>query len=99
MKRAFEVFDRWANQPAVNGRDLGYYRIIFSSVLILILPPFTWVSKFPASLFVPPAGPMQLFHDVPPRPFMLILELLLAVSVVMLGFGLFTRAASLAVAA
>ncbi len=94
------LFDRWVRSYAVPTEALGLFRILFAGhVLVLGMPAFGWVARFPPAFYNPPEYSLGAFFDSLPSP--LFLELLTAVEVVAsvaLLFGYRTRLASLVLA-
>lgn len=98
MNRLGTAFDRWVSRGDSTPRDLGIYRIVFASLLLVSPPRFRWVSQFPDSFVDGPAGPFTLLRSVPPDGVLLGLELLAGVCAGFLLVGLFTRTASVVLA-
>lgn len=91
-----KAFDRWAASGDLSYLDLAVYRIIYSGVVLVSLPQIVRLSEFPRSFFDPPFGPLQLLPDLPSRPVLLLIQILLALSLACLVVGFHTVTASLA---
>ncbi|MEX2641448.1 MAG: HTTM domain-containing protein [Balneolales bacterium] len=97
-------FDHWIFCSfQVSAESLGLYRILFASLILLVVTPghsvyaqFTLLSGFPAGFFDPPPGPMMLFGGIPGETFFRGLILMLNISLVSLLLGYKTFWASLA---
>lgn len=80
--------------------DLGVFRVLFASTLILnYIPIAIWLPLAPQAFFNPPIGIAALYTRTPNAEFILALNLLLAIFSSMLLSGCMTRLSSLAVAA
>ena len=98
MNITLRRFDRWVESGPFTAVDLGVYRIVYASLMLLTLPGFRWVDAFPDSLWDAPIGPFQLIRGLPPDGVMLAVEIALAISLVALALGYRTVVASAAVA-
>ena len=94
MRSTWTRFDRWVDSGPFTQVDLGAYRIVFASVMLLSVPRFRWVDAYPDSLFNPPPGPFAFAGGFPPHGVMLAVEIVLSVSLVALALGYRTTLAS-----
>lgn len=99
MTRALAAFDAWVARGPFTPTDLGRYRMVFATSMLVGLVSFDWVAAYPDSLFTAPIGPFRLFDGFPPRAVLLALELALAVAAAALALGVRTGWASVAVSA
>jgi hypothetical protein len=93
--RFVRAFDRWITSGSFTARDLGVYRILFAVLLLALPRRFSWIDRFPSSLFQPPPGPFQLASGLPPHGFFDALEIAIILAALMMGIGLLTRWSSL----
>ncbi|KQY07008.1 hypothetical protein ASD37_12970 [Mycobacterium sp. Root135] len=91
-------FDRWVESGPFTSADLGIYRIVYAVCALFIVPNIGWLSHFPQFMFQPPPGPIQLFPGFPSPTVLVCLEVLRSAALILLGLGLWTRCASIAVA-
>ena len=99
MRSAWTHFDRWVDSGPFTAADLGVYRIVFASVMLLGVPRFRWVDAYPDSLFNPPPGPFAFAGGFPPHGVMLAVEIALSVALVTLALGYRTTLASVVTSA
>src|SRR4051794_40240323 len=90
-------FDRWVQAGPFTARDLGVYRIVYATLLLLDPPRADVPPNIPAALWSPPLGPFRLLSGPPPHAVLLGVEVVLAAALGFLLIGLFTTAASLTV--
>lgn len=90
-------FDRWVQAGPFTARDLGIYRIVYATLLLINLPRADVTSNTPAALWSPPPGPLSLLSGPPSHTALLGLEVVLAVALGLLVIGFFTTTASLVV--
>ena len=91
-------FDRWVERGPFTPADLGIYRIVYAVCALFVVPNMLWLSQFPQFMFQPPPGPIQLFPGLPSPTVLVCLEVLRSAALILLGLGLWTRCASIAVA-
>lgn len=92
-------FDAWLNRGPFTARGLGIFRILCAIALLATQRSFSFVDDYPSSVYSPPPGPFQLLPGLPPHGLLTVLSLLVVVATVLMGIGLATRWASLAVSA
>jgi hypothetical protein len=92
-------FDRWVESGPFTSADLGVYRIVYAVCALFTVPNIGWLSQFPQFMFQPPPGPIELFPGFPSSTVLVGLEVLRSAALILLGLGLWTRCASIAVAA
>lgn len=98
MTRALALFDDWVERGPFSATDLGRYRVLLATSMLVGLASFNWVAAYPDSLYSAPPGPFRLFTGFPPREVLLLLEAALAVSLGALALGVRTGWASVSVA-
>jgi predicted DCC family thiol-disulfide oxidoreductase YuxK len=90
-----ERFDRWVNEGAFTRTALARYRVVYATVVLLLLPDFSWLAAFPDAMFDPPPGMMRLADGFPPEAVLWGLEAVVAACLVAVLIGWRTRVASL----
>nr|WP_297427039.1 DCC1-like thiol-disulfide oxidoreductase family protein [uncultured Actinotalea sp.] len=86
--------DAWIHGGAFTRTSLARYRIVYSVIVLLTLPDFSWVAAFPDSLYKPPIGPFMLADGFPPEGLLQGLEAIVAICFVAMLLGWHTRTAS-----
>lgn len=86
--------DRWLHAGDFTRTSLARYRVVHAALLLLLLPNFSWVAKFPQSAYNPPPGPFRLLPGFPPGWVLVGLEMGVAACLVAILLGWFTRTAS-----
>ena len=71
--------DAWIHGGAFTRTSLARYRIVYSVIVLLTLPDFSWVAAFPDSLYKPPIGPFMLADGFPPEGLLQGLEAIVAI--------------------
>jgi predicted DCC family thiol-disulfide oxidoreductase YuxK len=89
-----ERLDAWIHGGVITRTSLARYRMIYALILLLMLPDFAWIAAFPNSMYNPPPGPMRLFSGFPPVWVLHGLEAALAVCLVAILLGWYTRITS-----
>ena len=94
-------FDKMIFAPGyVTLESLGLFRIVYALFFLLILTPndhrWAW-GTFPDSFFVPPLGPMIIFGGFPNPAFFNLVAFVLIFALVLVLFGLYTKASTLTV--
>src|SRR5690625_7977923 len=87
MKKKFEnwIHDTWIISPG----GAGLLRIVTSLYILFFLIPgnglghYKYLSELPDQFFMPPPGPMALFHGFPPFLFFYALLILLVFSLLL----------------
>lgn len=95
MKLA-DRFDTWVRRGPFTPADLGIYRIVYAVGALFTVPNIAWLAEYPDFMFHPPPGPLQLLSGFPPLAVLIGLEVLRSASLLAVGFGLWTRYASIA---
>jgi uncharacterized membrane protein YphA (DoxX/SURF4 family) len=90
--------DAWCRSGDLTVDDIAWFRIIFSTGLLLTLQPFGSLSVRPPERFDPPLGPFMLFDTLPSHGALEALEVLIAVLAGFLLVGLHTRTVSIVLA-
>ncbi|WP_240732096.1 HTTM domain-containing protein [Egibacter rhizosphaerae] len=75
--------------------DLGRFRVLFCCYALLNLPSFSWVAAFPDTFHSPPPGPFALIGGFPHPTVLSFLEVGVALALVAVLIGWWTRAASI----
>lgn len=97
MSRALDTVGRWFERGDFTARDVAVFRIVFASILLVAFPQFHWAAEYPQTFFRPPWGPYRFLGGIPPIEVLYALEAVLAVALVALLIGFFTRTASVVV--
>jgi hypothetical protein len=97
MNSALSAIGRWFEKGDFTSRDVAIYRIVFAGVMLLAFPQFRWAAEYPQTFFTPPWGPYRLLDGFPPIELLSAMEILLAMALVAVLIGFFTRTASVAV--
>ncbi|WP_110917425.1 HTTM domain-containing protein [Mycolicibacterium holsaticum] len=97
--KVLERFDLWVESGPFNSADAGIYRIIYATLTLCVVPSIGWLANYPDFFYQAPLGPFQLLNGYPPLVVLTVLEILRSLALVLLGFGLWTRVVSIAVAA
>ncbi|MFE4470267.1 hypothetical protein ACFRFH_15765 [Leifsonia sp. NPDC056824] len=97
MTAALNAVGRWFERGDFTPRDVAIFRIVFSLIMLAGFPQFHWAADYPQTFFRPPWGPFALLGGFPPVQVLFALEALLAVALVSLLVGYFTRTASVIV--
>lgn len=87
----------WIDRGPFTSQDLGIYRIIYAAISLLTLNQFSWLADLPSSFFTPLPGPFSLASGFPNATALIVIELVLAVSLVALLIGFATPVSSLLV--
>lgn len=93
------MIDRWIfNSHPLTVRDLAIYRILYAtSALLAGIPRGLWLKHLPDAFFSPPVSLAAIVAAPLPFEYVQVLNALLALSLVALLIGWFTRTASLSV--
>lgn len=97
MSTALNAIGRWFERGDFTPRDIALYRIVFAAIMLVAFPQFHWAAEYPQTFFRPPWGPFVLLGGFPPLQLLYVLEAVLAVALVSLLIGFFTRTASVVV--
>ena len=89
-------FDSWVRRGPFTPADLGIYRIVYAVGALFTVPNIAWLAEYPDFMFHPPPGPLQLLSGFPPLAVLIGLEVLRSTSLLAVGFGLWTKYASIA---
>jgi hypothetical protein len=94
--RLLDRFDSWVRQGPFTPADLGIYRIVYAVGALFTVPNIAWLAEYPDFMFHPPPGPLQLLSGFPPLAVLIGLEVLRSATLLAVGFGLWTKYASIA---
>lgn len=91
-------FQTWKSEYCIDEISLGFYRILFCVWLVLFYPPsYAWLGDVPKAFYDPPILSLaSLLDSFPDRSFFLFLDILIAVSLLMVAVGFLTRSATAA---
>lgn len=97
MNAALATIGRWFERGDFTARDVAIYRIVFAGVMLIAFPQFRWAAEYPQTFFTPPWGPFRLLGGFPPIEVLSAMEAVLAMALVAVLIGFFTRTASVVV--
>ena len=94
--KVVDRFDSWVRRGPFTPADLGIYRIVYAVGALYTVPNIAWLAEYPDFMFHPPPGPLQLLSGFPPLAVLIGLEVLRSTSLLAVGFGIWTKFASIA---
>ena len=78
----------WYEGYRVSARSLAIFRLLFGTMLlVLLLPRFQWIARFPDAFFHPPPGLTSLFSGFPSRAYFMGVDALLITATIFLIAG------------
>lgn len=91
-------FQSWKSEYGIDANSLGFYRILFCGWLVLFYPPsYAWIGDVPKAFYDPPALSLaSLFDTFPDRSFFLFLDVVIAISLLLVAVGFLTRCSTAA---
>ncbi len=87
--------DFLATEYSYTTADLGIYRVLYCLVVLLTLPFATWLVHLPPFMFSAPLSPAALLTEFPPATVYFTLNIVTAMSALLLLFGIYPTSASL----
>ncbi len=83
----------WKSEYCIDGNSLGFYRILFCGWLMLFSPSsYAWIGDVPKAFYNPPILSFaSLLDTFPDRSFFLLLDVVIAISLVLVAVGFLTR--------
>jgi hypothetical protein len=89
-------FDHWMfDEFALSGADLAIFRVVYAlAALLLLVPDFEIVNRYPDTFYSPPPGIMAVFTRFPPAWVPTALEIGIAIGLVAILVGYMTTLAS-----
>lgn len=97
MSAVLDRVGRWFERGDFAPRDVAIFRIVFAAIMLAAFPQFHWAAEYPQTFFRPPWGPFALLGGFPSLEVLSALEAILAMALVSLLIGFFTRTASIVV--
>jgi protein-S-isoprenylcysteine O-methyltransferase Ste14 len=77
----------WSNRSPFTSLDLGMFRLIFASMMLVLLPNYLWIDQFDPAFYRPAPGPFELLSAFPPTWALATLDVLIAVALALLLVG------------
>lgn len=87
MNALVERLAGWADRGDFRSVDLGVYRLIFASTMLVLLPNYYWISQFDPAFYRPAPGPFTLLSGFPPPWVLAMLDVVIAAALALLLVG------------